>query len=250
VVIDTSKSMLAEDLKPNRLQQAKWGVRDLLRQLKGDRVGLVAFAGSSFLQCPLTIDYAALTMTLDDLYAGIIPRGGTAIEQALRVAIKSFDASRESAGADRAIVLITDGDDHEGDPLKTLDELKERGIRLYAIGVGSPEGELIPAPDPKSDAGFVKDRDGKVVKSRLHEDVLKRLALGTGGAYVRSAPGDTGLDRVFRESIDQLKRDERESRMAKVHEDRYMWLLGAAWMLLLVEAVVTERRRTREEWTG
>lgn len=113
VVLDTSRSMMASDIKPSRLQQAKWGVRDLLRNLRGDRVGLVPFAGSSLLQCPLTIDYAAFTMTLDDLYSGIIPRGGTAIEQALRQAIESFPAD---GTADRVILLITDGEDHEGDP--------------------------------------------------------------------------------------------------------------------------------------
>ena len=147
VVLDSSKSMLAEDIKPNRFQQAKWGIRDLVGKLKGDRIGLVTFAGNSFLECPLTIDYAAFLMTLDDAYVGIIPRGGTAIAQALKTAIDSFEKSGE---ADRAIVLITDGEDHEGDPLKWIDELKKKNIRIYAVGVGSLEGELIPSVDGKN----------------------------------------------------------------------------------------------------
>jgi Ca-activated chloride channel homolog len=243
VVLDTSRSMLAEDIKPNRIQQAKWGVRDLLGKLKGDRIGLVTFAGSSFLECPLTIDYAAFLMTLDDAYIGIIPRGGTAISQALRTAMDSFERGAE---ADRAVVLITDGEDHEGDPLSSIADLKKAGIRVYAVGVGSTEGELIPSNE-EGQSGFMKDRSGNVVKSSLREGVLQRLALETGGAYVRSAPGDFGLDRIFDEGIAQLKRDERESRVAKVFNDRFTWLLALAFALLAIEAVLGERSRERRE---
>ena len=245
VALDTSKSMLAEDIKPNRFQQAKWGIRDLVGKLKGDRIGLVTFAGSSFLECPLTIDYAAFLMTLDDAYVGIIPRGGTAIAQALRTAIDSFEKSGE---ADRAIVLITDGEDHEGDPLKLIDELKKKNIRIYAVGVGSLDGELIPSADADNRPGFLKDNSGNVVKSALHEDVLSKLAVATGGTYVRSAPGDFGLERVYDQGIAQLKRDEQDSRMTKAYEDRFAWLLGAAFVLLILEAVFSDRgRKSREK---
>ncbi len=240
VVLDTSKSMLSQDIKPDRLQQAKWGIRDLLKKLKGDRVGLVAFAGSSFLECPLTIDYAAFLMTLEDVYVGIIPRGGTAISQALRTAIAGFEKSGE---ADRAIVLVTDGEDHEGNPLELVDELKAKNIRVYAVGVGTLEGELIPAETEDGHAGFVKDPAGNVVKSALREDVLAQLALATGGTYVRSTPADFGLDRIFEKGIAELKRDEQESRMSKVFEDRFGWFLGAALLLLAIEAVLSERSR-------
>lgn len=243
VALDTSRSMLAEDIKPNRIQQAKWGVRDLLGKLKGDRIGLVTFAGSSFLECPLTIDYAAFLMTLDDAYVGIIPRGGTAIAQALRTAMDSFEKGAE---ADRAIVLITDGEDHEGDPLSLIPDLKKAGIRVYAIGVGSTEGELIPDAE-QGQAGFLKDRSGQVVKSSLQEGVLQRLALETGGAYVRSAPGDFGLDRIFDQGIAQLKRDERESRVTKAYNDRFTWFLGLAFALFAAEAIMGERGRPRRE---
>ena len=188
VVLDTSRSMMASDLAPSRLQQAKWGVRDLLRNLRGDRVGLVPFAGSSLLQCPLTIDYAAFAMTLDDLYCGIIPRGGTAIEQALRAAIAAFPADGQGA--------------------------------------------------------YFKDRQGQIVKTVLKEDVLQKLALGTGGTYVRSAPGDTGLERVFNESITHLKRSEQETRTAKIYEERFVWPIAAALLLLAWEALLSDRRKT------
>ena len=239
VVLDTSRSMMASDIKPTRLQQAKWGIRDLLRHLRGDRVGLVPFSGSSILQCPLTIDYAAFTMTLDDVYSGLIPRGGTAIEQALRTAVAAFPADRT---ADRVILLITDGEDHEGDPLALLPELKEKGIRVYTIGIGTLEGEMVPAGDGQG--GYFKDRQGQIVKTALKEDVLQKLALGTGGTYVRSAPGDTGLERVFNESIANLKRTEQENRTAKIYEERFVWPIVAALLLLAWEALLSDRRKT------
>ena len=242
VALDTSRSMMASDIKPTRLQQAKWGIRDLLRNLRGDRVGLVPFAGSSILQCPLTIDYAAFAMTLDDVYSGIIPKGGTAIEQALRTAVAAFPADRT---ADRVILLITDGEDHEGDPLALLPELKEKGIRVYTIGIGTLEGEMVPAGD--NQGGYFKDRQGQIVKTALKEDVLQKLALGTGGTYVRSAPGDTGLERVFNESIANLKRSEQENRTAKIYEERFVWPIAAALLLLAWEALLGDRRKHHAE---
>ncbi|MGD9612278.1 MAG: VWA domain-containing protein [Kiritimatiellia bacterium] len=242
VVLDTSRSMMASDIKPTRLQQAKWGIRDLLRHLRGDRVGLVPFAGSSILQCPLTIDYAAFTMTLDDVYSGLIPRGGTAIEQALRTAIDSFP---EDGAADRVVLLITDGEDHEGDPLKLLPELKEKDVRVYTIGIGTLEGEMVPGADGQG--AYFKDRQGQIVKTALKEDVLQKLALGTGGTYARSAPGDTGLERVFNESINNLKRSEQETRTAKIYEERFVWPIAAALLLLAWEALLGDRRKTPAE---
>jgi Ca-activated chloride channel family protein len=242
VVLDTSRSMMASDIKPSRLQQAKWGVRDLLRMLRGDRVGLVPFAGSSVLQCPLTIDYAAFTMTLDDLYAGIIPRGGTAIEQALRTAVAAFPAE---GTADRVILLITDGEDHEGDPLSLLPELKEKNIRVYSIGIGTLEGEMVPGGEGQG--AYFKDRQGQIVKTTLREDALQKLSLGTGGTYVRSAPGDTGLERVFNESITNLKRSEQETRTAKIFEERFGWAIAAALLLIAGEALLSDRRKTNAE---
>jgi len=229
VVLDTSKSMLAEDIKPNRLKQAQWAVRDFVKQLKGDRIGLVAFAGSSFLQCPATIDYAAFTMMLDDLYAGIIPRGGTAIEQALKKAADSFDTRSE---ADRVIILITDGEDHEGDPIRMAEQLRKDNIKLFSIGVGTLEGELVPSTE-----GYVKNAQGQVVKSSLNEGLLEKLASETGGFYVRSAPGDFGLDRIYKLGIAGLQRNEQETRLAKVYEERFGWFAAAALLLLLAEGL-------------
>lgn len=242
VVLDTSRSMLAEDIKPNRLQQAKWGIRDLVRKLQGDRVGLVSFAGTSFLQCPLTIDYAAFLMTLEDVEVGIIPRGGTDIRQALENALQSFE---HSGDADRAIVLITDGEDHGGRSGELIDEIKRRGIRVFAIGVGTLEGDLIPEPSGNGPSAFYKNRKGEVVKTALHEDALARLALATDGTYVRSAPGDFGLERVYEQGISKLRKSEEDSRMFKVYEERFVWPLAAAFLLLLADALAGRWRRVR-----
>jgi Ca-activated chloride channel family protein len=237
VALDTSKSMLAQDIKPNRLQQAKWGVRDLLKQLRGDRIGLVAFSGEAFLQCPVTIDYAAFTMMLDDVYAGIVPVGGTDFYQALKTASDSFEQSEERA-SDKVIILISDGEGHTGDPGSLLPRLKEQGIRVFTIGVGTQEGELIQTSD-----GFVKDQNGNVVKSALNESELERIAMETGGFYVRSAPGDFGLERVYEQGLSQLQRDESEERMSKVWTERFPWFLGGAVLLLIIEAGIRPAKK-------
>ena len=232
VTLDTSKSMLAQDIKPNRLQQAKWGIRDLVKELRGDRIGLVAFAGDAFLQCPATVDYAAFLMMLDDVYAGIVPVGGTDLYVALDSSIESFEKAEETQ-ADKVIILISDGEGHTGDPLSLVPKLKEQDIRVFAIGVGTREGELIQTSD-----GFVKDNAGHVVKSSLNEDMLERIAFETGGFYVRSAPGDFGLERVYQQGIAELQREEREARMTKNWVERYQWFIGAALLLLILESAV------------
>ncbi len=240
VVFDTSNSMLAEDIRPNRLERAKLGVRDLVNRLRGDRIGLIPFAGDSYLYCPLTTDYGAFLMMLDDIHAGIVPRGGTAIEQALRHAMKSFD---DHLMADRVILLVTDGEDHEGNPLTVIDEMRRRNIRVFAIGVGTPEGDLIPITDEQGRTTFLRDREGNIVRTRLEEDVLERLAARTGGMYVRATPGDFGVDRIYEQGIAPLQRDMLETEMIRTYEDRFAWFLGVALLLLVVEVVMGDGTR-------
>ncbi len=237
IVLDTSRSMLTQDIKPNRMTQAKWGIKDLVNKIRGDRIGLLAFAGSSFLQCPLTMDYVAFRMTLDDIYVGIIPRGGTAIAQALRKAANAFD---DKSAADRVIIMISDGEDHEGNPMDVADMLKEKKIRVFAIGVGTQAGDLVPGKDKNQ---FHKNRKGEVVKSALNEQPLRDLATATDGFYVRSAPGDFGLEHVYEQGIRQLKRDDLEARMSKIFEERFAWFLGVAFLLLLLEACLSEKQK-------
>ncbi len=237
IALDTSRSMLAQDFKPSRLQQAKWGIRDFIRELRGDRVGLIPFAGAAYLQCPLTIDYAAFLMSLEDAHVGMIPRGGTSISSALKSAVETFDKQAES---DRVIILITDGEDHEGRIEAWLPELKEKNIRVYAIGVGTAQGEPLPAPD--GGAGFQKDASGNVILSALHEDPLRTLAMETGGSFIRTVPGDLGLDALIKQHLSSLSRKENDSRLAKIWEERAGWFIGLALCALALESAVRERR--------
>lgn len=240
VLLDVSKSMLTEDVTPNRLAQAKFAIQDLLQKLQGDRIGLIAFAGTAFVQCPLTIDYEAFRLTLQDARPDVIPRGGSAIGTAIRTALKAFEAGE---GRDRAIILITDGEDTEGNPGGAAEQAAKESVHIYAIGIGTQEGELIPLRREGQPLEFVKDKEGKVVKSRLDEETLRQLALTTGGVYVRSAAGDFGLDAVYDQGILQLRREEFEARMQKKYFERYQWPLGIALALLLCEMFVSERRR-------
>jgi Ca-activated chloride channel homolog len=240
VLLDVSKSMLTEDVRPNRLTQAKYAVQDLLDELHGDRIGLIAFAGTAFVQCPLTIDYEAFRLTLKDADPRIIPRGGTAIGPAIRTALKAFDAGE---GRDHAIVLITDGEQTEGDALAAADEAAKAGVKIYTIGVGTAEGELIPIREEGKPMEFLKDKDGEVVKSRLDEGTLRELALRTGGIYVRSAAGDFGVDTIYSKGIAQLQRKQYETRLQKQYFERFQWPLGLAFVLLLAESFVTDRKQ-------
>jgi len=190
VALDVSDSMLVEDVEAggqlSRLERAKREITDLLRILEGDRVGLVAFAGTAFLECPLTLDYAAAEIFLDDIDTDLIPVKGTAIGKALREAVKAFEGGSHES---RAVILITDGEDHGGNALAAAEEAKTQGVRVFTIGIGKDEG----SPIPKPGGGFHKDRSGNMVLSRLDETTLQKIALTTGGSYVRSVTGDVDL---------------------------------------------------------
>jgi len=240
VLLDVSKSMLTEDVRPNRLTQAKFAVEDLLTKLQGDRVGLIAFAGTAFVQCPLTVDYDAFRLALREADPHVIPRGGTAIAAALRTALKAFEAGE---GHDRAVVMITDGEATEGDTLAAAEEVAKSGARIYAIGVGSVDGELIPVREDGKGMEFLKDREGKVIKSRLDEETLQQLALKTQGIYVRSAAGDFGMETVYDKGIAQLQRKAHEERLQKKYFERFQWPLGLGLALLVIEMFVADRKR-------
>ncbi len=235
--IDTSRSMLATDVKPNRLERAKLAVLDLLPMLGGDRVGLVAFAGTAFLEAPLTLDYAAFERSLRSLQVGIIPRGGTALARAIQTSVDAFEARQ---GKYEALILITDGEDHEGDVAEAAKLAAGRGIKIFTVGIGTSEGELLPLGE--GGQGFVKDRQGQVVKSRLNEETLQEIAAATGGAYVRGVGPVLGLDEVFRDHIAKMERREVDSTLERRYEDRFQIPLGLGLALLALEALVRQRR--------
>jgi len=240
IALDTSRSMLAEDVKPNRLERAKLAVQDLVKQLKGDRIGLVPFAGTAFVQCPLTLDYEAFTESLRSVTVGTIPKGGTALAEAITT---SMDALEGHQSKHEAIILITDGEDHEGKIEDAAKQAAEQGIKIYTVGIGTPDGELIPIT-VNGQQNFLKDRRGQVVKSRLDDEALKTIATTTEGAYVHAEGPSLGLDTVYNEYIGKMEKRELKSAMERRFEDRFQIPLALAVVLLVIEPLVGERRRT------
>jgi Ca-activated chloride channel homolog len=239
VALDTSRSMLAEDVKPNRLARAKLAVEDLVKRLKGDRIGLVAFAGSAFVQCPLTLDYDAFDESLHAVNVGIIPKGGTALTEAIKAGLDAFEGRQ---GKHEALILITDGEDHEGHVEDAAKEAADRGVKIYTVGIGTADGDLIPIT-VDGQQNFLKDRRGQVVKSRLDEDTLQKIATTTGGAYVHATSGDFGLDTVYNEFIGKMEKRELKSTMERRYEERFQWPLLAALLLVALEPLIGDRRR-------
>jgi Ca-activated chloride channel family protein len=239
--VDTSRSMLTPDVKPDRLVRAKLAIDDFVGRLDGDAVGLVAFAGSAFLQCPLTLDYGAFHESLAALDTHIIARGGTDISSAIRAA---QSALHERAGSDKILILVTDGEDLEGDALDTAKAaFKEDGLKIYTVGVGSANGDLIPLPADQG-GGFLKDGDGHFVRSRLDEPALKALAQATGGSYAPLGADNQGLEVIYREALAPLAKHDLASRTEKVYIERFQWPLAASLACLLSSLLVGTRRRT------
>jgi Ca-activated chloride channel homolog len=235
VALDLSRSMLAQDVGPDRLTAAKREIRDLLSLLEGDRVGLVVFAGSAFIQCPLTLDYNAFEVFLSQLDPGWVPIGGTDLGAAVRTATETFIAEERSG---RAVVLITDGEDHGGALREAAQEAKAEGVHVFVVGIGSPEG--VPIPD--GDGGFIKD-GGRVVLSKLDEGALKELAMTTGGSYVRSVSGMADLEQIYLEDIKQtLESRALTSSRQRRSEERFQWFLLPAFLLLFAEPLFGPRR--------
>ncbi len=240
VLLDTSKSMLARDMKPDRLSKAKQEIYGMLERMTGDRVGLVCFAGEAIIQCPLTLDYGAARtlVTAVDRYA--VGKPGTAIGEAISKAVTMFDPTEKKF---KVALLITDGEDHTGNAEAAAEEAKKAGINIYAIGIGSPSGEPIPEFDEQGNVtGFKKDRNGRVIMSKLDEYTLQKIALTTNGKYYRASAGELELDRIYDE-IAEMEKKELEGKLFTQYEDRFSWFLVPAAVLLAVEAIISERRR-------
>jgi len=239
IALDTSKSMLAQDIKPNRLQRSKLAIKDLTKSLKGDRIGLIAFSGSAFLQCPLTVDYAGFLLSAESINVDTIPKGGTNITSAIREAIKSYAGGQKKY---KILVIITDGEDHEGDALKAAEDAKKEGITIFCIGIGTKEGDIIPIAQNDGHTEFLKDKQGNVIKSRLDEITLQKIALTTGGSYLRSSNTEFGLDLLYRERLSKMEKREFEGKMVKQYEERFQIILGIALLLFLSEALINDRK--------
>lgn len=238
--IDVSRSMLAQDLSPNRLERARMGIHDFVDRLKGDRIGLIPFAGSSFALCPLTLDYEAFRESLDALDTEIIPRQGTDVASAIREADRLFT---EMGNNHRILVLITDGEDFQGDALTAAKDAAKKGMVIYPVGVGDAAGVPIPLRLPDGRQDFVRDSSGQPVQTRLDESSLRQLAEATNGSYAAFGRGAEGLEQIYAEKLRLVPAEEREAKMQKVPLERFEWPLGAALFLLLMEFLFPDRRR-------
>jgi Ca-activated chloride channel family protein len=241
IVLDVSRSMLVKDVEPDRLERAKREISDFIRVVQGDRVGLVAFAGAAFTQCPLTLDYGALAMFLTALSPDMVPVPGTDLAVALQTAMSSFDAT---SATDKVILFITDGEDNENRGFQAAREAAKRGIKIFVFGIGDPSGGPIPSADGKG--GFKKDAEGQLVVSRLNEEGLKEIASATGGTYVRSVAGDLDLDILYFEGIkERTKAADLKSGKIKVYEERFPLFVMLAFILLMLEGLIREAGKER-----
>ncbi|MBE6234180.1 MAG: VWA domain-containing protein [Bacteroidales bacterium] len=236
IVLDVSNSMLAQDYTPDRLDRAKLAISRLVDRLRDDRIGLIVFAGNSFVQLPITTDYVSAKMFLNSISTESVPIQGTAIGEAINTAIRSFSAQSEKS---RAVVVITDGENHEDDPVAAAKQAAEMGIRVFTIGVGSPEGKPIPM-----NGELLKDKDGNIVVTRLDEKVLKDVAVAGNGLYVRAGNSEFGLNPV----IDDIRKmdDERYSSIVfEEYDEQFMYFIGIALFFLIVEMLIGDRRSRR-----
>ncbi len=238
--LDTSKSMLAEDVTPNRLQRAKYGILDFVGQLEGDRVGLMPFAGSAFLLCPMTIDYGAFESSLQAVNTSIIPKGGTD----LAAAINEAESVLSNEANHKILVLITDGENLQGDVQEAAQEAAEKGMTIYTVGVGSRDGELIPI-SREGKTGFVKDASGKFITSRLDESGLTEIAEVTSGLYVPLGVSGEGLQAIYQKKLALVPKEELAEKRHKVPLQRFVWPLGLAIILLMLEFLASGRKSKR-----
>ncbi len=244
IAVDTSRSMLSNDVQPNRLDRVKLAIQDLITQLQGDRVGLIAFAGRAFLQAPLTIDYDAVVEALNDLDTKTIPEGGTNISSAITLATQSFG---KSAMGNRALVIFTDGEELSGDALKTAKEAADAGVRIFTVGVGTPQGSLIPVTGDDGQTSFVKDSSGQVVKSKLDDKRLSEIAQATGGFYLHLENGPRSMQQIQIEGLAKMQAAEMDVRLSRRPIERYEWPLGAALLALALAILIPERKRARQK---
>jgi len=238
LVLDVSNSMLAEDIKPNRLERSKMAISNLIDKLEGDRLGIIIFAGNAYKQLPLTTDYSAAKLFLSAVDTKIVPTQGTAIGEAIEMAIKSFDDQEHN----KAIVIITDGENHEDDAVGAATQASEQGIKIFTIGMGLPEGAPIPLYNNYgTQTGFKKDRQGQTVITKLNEDMLRQIAAAGDGAYARANNASTGLRKIF-EEISGIEKKEIETKQFTNYEDRFQIYLAIALIFLIVEMLIATRK--------
>ncbi|HCR36982.1 MAG TPA: hypothetical protein DIU37_02410 [Opitutae bacterium] len=244
--LDASRSMLAEDIKPNRLERAKLAILDLLQKLNGDRVGLVAFAGNAFLQCPITLDYDAFRQSLEAIDTRTLFRGGSDLTAAIRESEKSLQENRNH----KIVILLTDGEDLSGATLEQARKVAEAGVTIYTVGVGTPEGDLIPLRTPQGNIDYVRDEHNRLVKTKLDATTLSSIAEATGGFFVHLGSTGSGLDTVYEAGIASIPKEDLGDALKKVPIERFQWAIGVALLLLGLEPLMGTRKRRFRQGAG
>ncbi len=237
--IDTSKSMLAEDIPPNRLARAKLAALDLMQLARSDRLGLVAFAGNAFLQCPLTIDDTAFRQSVEALDVNVMSQGGTAIAEAIEAALGAFKEGENF----KVLVLFTDGEDHDSGALEAAQKAAQSGLQIFTIGIGTTEGDLLRVKDARGNSDYVRDEQGNVVKSHLNEKLLQQIAGATEKGFYLPLRGAKTMDALYEKGLAPLPKTEGKEQWTKRAQERYYWPLALAVALLLAEVLFPERKR-------
>ncbi len=238
IALDVSNSMLAEDIKPNRLERAKQAISKLVDNMENDRIGLIVFAGDSYIQVPVTSDYTAAKLFLSSINTNIVSKQGTAIGSAIDLAMNSFTPESDM---EKALIVITDGENHEDDAIKAAELAHEKGIAIHTIGMGSPQGAPIPIQKDYGQTIFQQDGDGNTVISKLDQKTLQDIATAGGGVFIRANNTQTGLNKLF-ERINKMEKKEMEEKIYTEFEHRFQYLLGIALLFILLDIFILERK--------
>ncbi|MEJ2880022.1 vWA domain-containing protein [Pedobacter sp. GR22-6] len=241
ILLDVSNSMMAGDLAPNRLENAKRAISQLIDNLHNDRIGIIIFAGEAYVQLPITTDYSAAKLFLNNINPGIVPTQGTAIGAAIDMGMKSFDFVN---GTSKAMILMTDGENHEDDAIAATKRAVSKDVSVHVIGLGLPEGAPIPIYKDGNPVGFHTDEAGKTVMSKLNEEMCKEIAAAGQGAYVRATNANSGLN-IVRDQIDKMQKKSYDSKVFKNYEDRFQFFIGFAFLLLLLEFFISNRKNLK-----
>lgn len=237
IALDTSKSMYASDISPSRFERSKLEIKNLIQSLEGDRVGLILFTSKAITQCPLTVDYNAFSLFLDEAEIGLLPKGGTSLDAAIEKACESFDTKYRK---DRILMIVTDGETHDMDLETALKKASEAGVRIFCIGLGSREGVPIVVPQPGGQKEYVKDENGNIVLTKLEEETLKKIALATQGAYIHADNTSFSLENLYKLKVAPLQGREIESKRKKNYENRFYIPLALALIFLLLGTFLKE----------
>ncbi len=241
IALDVSNSMLAQDIKPNRLEKAKQSISKLVERLVNDRIGLIVFAGQAYTQIPITSDYVSAKMFLSSISPGIVPVQGTAIGAAIKLAMNSYTPQEDMS---KVLIIITDGENHEDNAVAMAQQAAEKGIKIYTIGVGLPKGSPVPLPSKSGQPVFLKDKAGKVVISKLDEKTLEEIAAIGNGKYIRANNTRLGLNALF-EDINKLDKKEIDAKIYSEYADIFQYPVGIALMLLIIEFIILDRKNRK-----